>query len=124
MSSNLQVLQIQTLRTHGTPRVDFANILSEAFTHADPKSANRQCNQCLCPVRKTLVKSTQHNFINNLRTTFARVDPMIPKAKKDSQVCQSFTLSGSAHAKAELKHVDEIDPWSFFRETLLIATVS
>ena len=32
------------------------------------------------------------------------------KSKKDSQVKQLFMLSGSAHVKAALRHVDEIGP--------------
>jgi len=32
------------------------------------------------------------------------------KRKKDSQVVSLFMLLGSAHAKALLKHVGEIDP--------------
>ena len=40
----------------------------------------------------------------------------IPKAQKDSQVKQRFSLLGAELVKAAGKHIDEIDPLSIFSQ--------
>ena len=46
-----------------------------------------------------------------MRSFYAQlICAQIPEAQKDSQVKQIFALTGSAHIKAALKHVDETDP--------------
>jgi len=49
------------------------------------------------------------NFINVLCAAFACTEPK--SIKKDSQVVSLFMLLGSAHTKAALKYVGEIDPY-------------
>ena len=47
------------------------------------------------------------NFTNILQTAFTRTDPK--STKRYWRFDWNFTLLGSAHVKALLKHVDEMD---------------
>ena len=60
--------------------------------------------------RKKVLEAFGVNFTNILRN-------QIPKAQKDSQLKQLFSLLGSARVKAACEHVDEIDPWTKMTKT-------
>ena len=64
-----------------------------------------------------LMKSTPGvDFTNILHAAFTCTDPK--SAKKDSQAKQLFALSGSVRVKAGRKHIEEIDPWCAFCQSV------